>query len=653
MANGDSKPGRPRRIVLQTTGATGLGMLAGCLGDDDPEPDDDADDKDDTPDPGDDTGAVDDSDADDGAPADDTDDGEPDEDVERYDAVATNVRGPPMPGDAQYNQWAGGVEPVPDFVTAAADRYITMGWSFSDQQLYGELVQDWSYEPGFLEITFHDDFYWWRGDVVNATDWTSYFELRNWAMGGDDFDAFPTIITAEATDDYTLRLAMADTWREEWAIQQTMVEYPQREIYSSRVFNEPWIEQFNDTGGDLDAVEDVRQHLDEHRIDTDEELVHHFHIPFEFRLDGDLGEVGEDYWELELVPEKDGVTRHFADDINFTKLRWLVAEEADIRSDEEFLAENQPFAGAVDFIDDGVDFEHTFDNFHRDFDTWSWTFNCEIHPTESPQFRRAWMYMADRSLWEGPASDTPVYASAFLTDERVEAWVSDEIIEAFENFGHDEVMWDEAEDEMVTGGFERNGDGDWIDQDSGEPIEFDVASHAWMGNVSDEGSDFFSDINAFGLRVGHVTDRFYPAEVAAEYHGGLIPEFIFESIFGESDLTWAGRNPNLPESVRAPPLGETNAPPEDWIEYETRTMTDQLGVIVDEDQYQEAVDTLAWVHNQIQPRGHASATVQSIIFNDQRWEVSGSDAAPSRWLRLPFRTIFLNGTLSYVPEDER
>lgn len=650
-----------RRTLIGTAGGIGVGAIAGCLGDDDEEPADDTDDTDDAdddPDPGDDT--------DDTDLMDDTDDRDPDdhddsaddvEPIERHDVTQVLVQGPPLPVDSHFNEWAGAEVPVSGWVTGDRDCYATMRPSMADQEMAGMFVSDWDYQPGLLEVTFHDDFFWWSGDKVTVEDWISQMHLRDWDWGGDDLDAHPAIVTAETIDDQTMRLSLADVWREEWALRQSVAEVPECFIFSSRAFNEPWLERFQDTGGDMDAVSELREEFDTHVVDEDsDELVDHFHIPFEFRGDGSIGDIGEDYIELELVPEKNGTLRHYVDRINYTTFRVEFTEETGVHSMEAFLQEDKAFTRDADVLDDGgIEFDMVPVMFYRDIGMFGFTFNCEVSPTESPQFRRAWTYMMDRTLWDAPNREAQEHVTPFLTDDRLERWVSGDVIESFTDFGKDEVRWDDAEFEMELGGFERNGDGDWIDPDDGEPIDITLGSHTWMGWVSGDASDFFADINEFGIDTDHVTQRNAddPWTVEALYHGGVIPEFVFSSVFGEESLAWGANNPNLPESVFAPEVGDTDADPDGWVEYDSGAMTDRLGVTVDQAPYQEMVDQLAWIANQIQPRALATAFSEMFIMNDNRWHLVLPEDSPETWQWPPDQQMYFNGNLSYVPEADR
>ena len=648
-----------RRAYLAATGALGAGTVAGCLGDDDDDPVDDVDDADDVDDldpaDDDDTDDADDLDPADGDDADDADeaDDEPVE-IERHDVTHVHVQGTPLLADGNFFRWGA---TTLEFIQGERDRYITMGRSTGNQEMTGEVVSDWDYQPGLLEVEFHDDFFWWSGSVVNVEDWITEKELYDWWAGGDDFDAHPEVVTREVMDDHTMRLSLADTWREEWALQQVIAEVPERMIEYSRHWNRPWLEQFEDTGGDMDAVADIREELSDHFIGVEdtEELNEQFLIPFEFRADGSIGEVGEEWIEFELVPEKNGTLRHFVDQINFTKLRLEIYEEAGVHEEEAFMNEEQCWTRSVDMLEEDLPFDINPVFFELDFDEFGFTFNCEVPPTDSPQFRRAWTYMADRTLWDEPNRFAQEYVTPFYSDERVERWVSADIIEDFTDFGKDEVMWDEAETEMEIGGFERNGDGDWIHPDDGEAIDITVGSFSWMGYVGDTGADFFEDLNEFGITADHVADNAPddPWTVEAMWHGGIIPEFVFQSVFGEDNLSWGAWNPNLPESVEAPEIGDTNADPDDYVEYDTAAMTDRLGVTTAEDPYQEMVDTLTWIANQIQPRPLMSMRSQLYVMNDHRWHVRTPEESPETWLRDADNHLYYTGNLSYVPEEER
>lgn len=427
---------------------------------------------------------------------------------------------------------------------------------------------------------------------------------------------------------------------------------------------EPWLEEFEDTGGDIDAVEDVREAISETRIESDEGLIHHYHSPFEFRIDGDIGDVGEDYWELELVPEKDGNTRAFMDEINFTRVRFTVVEEEDLRRGMGFLDEDIPFTN-YRHLELDVDDEYQIDDedqlpfdtrtiiHQRDQDRFCWNFNCEIEPTSNPHFRRAFAYLTPDELWaHPPRRESQEIDSAWMTDERAEMFVSEDVLADFTVYGWEAPEYDAAEDELILGGYERNDDGDWIDE-SGEAMDYTLGSYSWMDWIGDDGSDFFLDMDDFGIQVEHIPETPDPWRIYGDYHGGVHPEFIFTGMFGDESVGWPDNN-NLPESVEAPELGDTNAPSEDWVEYDVQAMTERLAITVDEESYQQIVDQLAWVHNQIMPRYRVNANNRVQVTNDNRWYIPSLEEAPEKWTASsPRNQHYINGGVQYVPEDER
>ena len=650
-----------RRYLLGTA-AAGAGAVAGCLGDDDdPDPDDDdVDDMPDADDSDDDADGVD--DGDDVGDEDDGDDTEPIEEVDRYDVAAWLVRGSGMlPADA--NHYRGG--PAEWYGGHMNYRYVQQ--SFYDGEFYGQLVDDWTYEPGIIEYTFHDDFYWWDGSVVNAEDVVAEMQFEDYTFGGDDLDANEDIVTYEAVDEFTVRFHLIDTWNENWAVLNTFYDGIQS---ANRNFYEPWLDRYEDAA-DLDAVEEIREDEDEYRIDAnnDPELVAtQLTGPFEFRFDGSVGAVGEDYWEMELVPEKNGNVRHFTPDINYTRVRFNHREEDDIARAEWFEDGRSPFASIGNFGDDHeFDFDVQEYVFHRDFDQWAFHFMWRDHPADNIHFRRAFAYFTDHTLWAQPTSSTPEIVGPFFSDDRNERLISDAVLAEFTDYHYDETRWDDAETEMLEGGFERNGDGIWMyledapEGSAGEPMEFDMLAEGWMDYVLERGTDFFVDLEEFGLPLELIADQgrlrtegsYRP--VTAQYHGGGFPEVAYASVWGRDNLAWSSQNPEIPSTIEAPPVGEPAVAgdwhKDDWVEYETRAMSDRLTVTTEADAYQEIIDTLAWCWNQHVCRFSPEAFAQVHLTNEY-WQLSYMSENPRLWLQIPEDVQFYSGSLSYTgPEN--
>ena len=649
-----------RRAMLGTI-AAGTGAIAGCLGDDtDDQPDDDvADDADDDTDPADDD-AVD--DADDTVMADDDDDDEDPPAVERYDVTGWFARGS-GDGPLDSNHYPGG----PSGWYGGHMNYRYLQQSFHDGEFYGQLVDDWSYEPGIIEYTLHDDFYWWDGSVFNAADVAMEMQFADYTWGGPELDAHDDVVTYEAVDEFTIRMHLIDAWNENWALLNTFYDgIPQR----NRHFTESWLERYADAP-DLDAIEEIRDEHDDYRIDAEtnpDMLGTQMTGPFEFRFDGSVGAVGEDYWEMELVPEKNGNQRHFVENINFERVRFVYHQEADELEADWFLDGRQMFVPITRFGGEVPDVEFDVDTytFHRDFDQWAFHFMWRDHPADNEHFRRAFAYFTDHTIWAQPTSSTPEIVGPFFSDERNERLISDHVLDAFTDYHFDETRWDDAEAEMLEGGFERNGNGMWMYQedtpvsDAGDPIDFDMLGEGWMDYVLERGSDFFIDLEEFGLDLAYIADqpRLRDAEsfrpVTAQYHGGGFPEVAYASVWGIDNLAWSSQNPHTPSVVEAPPMGEPAVAGDwnraDWIEYETRSMNDRLTVTVDEDSYQALIDRMAWCWNQLVPRFSPEAFAQ-VWMTNQYWQLSDMAENPRLWLQIPEDVQFYSGSLSYVGPD--
>ena len=649
----NTKPRVRRRTAIGSIGLAGAFGLVGCLGDDD------ADDIDEPADDTDDAEPVLD-DEDDTAPEPDDEDDEDDEpevdtEWEVHDVTMTIVRSGDHPADVQYNPWA---QPLPIWDNENIDNYWLANDSLVDGEVKGGLIEDWSYEPGVLEFTLNENVYWWSGDQLTADDYLLRKELEDFMWGDEELDAHPNIVAFEKIDTFSVRLALRDVWREPWALRQTINE---DQVPESQTASEPWVEQFRDSP-DLEAIEDLREELADVEVTDDEELVNYYNFPFEFRLDDSIGAVGEEYWDFELVREKNGVARLWAEDINYRTLRIRVVGEPQpqnwIAGAEYFVTGDAAWVPVMYVEGEELDFPVEELPFQLPTDQWGFTFNDEIHPSGNVNFRRAWAYMTDSTYWEDARFEgdyiAPESFHPFLTDERLERFVSEDVWESFTDYRPDTIDHDAAADEMTAGGFEQNGDGAWImqedgaDADAGEPIRITSGVYDWQDEVADYGTDWLTEMEEFGIVVEVIVDHWEdPYTVAPRYTGGGIPDEVFNTIYG-NDAPWLGVNPNLPSTVAAPPVGEPDADP---VEYDTRAMAERLPVTEDEDPYQDLVDELAWITNQTLPRYTVVGSSQLYLVNDERWSFNW-DLATDRLLKEPFR-VHGTGLYQYVPEEER
>ena len=657
----------PRRQALLLSGTTGIGVVAGCLGDDDDV--DDADDIDDTDDDADGIEADDADDADDQVPAadeDDTDDDPTDEpqtpDIHDATLVFTHpdIRHPadqnfhPHGGDAQF-PW-----PFHD----SQPKYFSHSWS--DLQAHPQLVRDYDYQPGILQFTLYEDFYWWNGQQLTIEDFLAEREFANYYWGGDDLDAHEAMVAWEQIDEFTARISLADTWHERWALEQTIEnDYPS----SSRPYYTRWIEQFEDAG-DLEAIEDVRTELGETIHNTDEEIVDHFFHPFEFRFDGSIGDVGETWYEFEWTPEKNGNLRHFANLdnsdrlANFDTIRADVVEEPEVWESEMFFEEQLlPYHGFDEDLEEIAEFEVRVEQWANPTGEFGCQFNHAVHPSDNVHFRRAWAYFTDNTAWETPTRIPPEHHHPFMQDAELYSFVSEEVIDAFTEYGWNEHRWDDAETELEMGGFERNADGDWLlyedspDGDAGEPMEFTIQTYDWMGWIADLATDFWADLEDFGIQTEIIPERaawgvHEDYVVSMEWTGGGSPEHTFTQVFVEPDFRNAY---NVPSTIQAPEFLETTGPgdsTDDWREYDTEAMAQRLGVTTEETAYQSLVDQLTWCANQTIPHFTPSSGMSVSFYNDYTWDFIDPDEYPEMATEANFRNLW-RGAFQYVPEDER
>ena len=630
-----------RRRFVAAHGGLGGVLVAGCLGDDEPADEDVADDTDDADDVDD---ADDYEDADDLDETDDDDDAEVEE-IQRFDAVlwAGNATGT-VPADSQYSRYGGEAQAgwIYRFNHDLARR------SHADGRTYSTVLEHIEYQPGLTEITLRDDVYWWSGKRLDAHDVVSEIEVENWLWGGEDLDANPEIISLDPLDDRTIRMALADTWTENYGLDQTIAGQPLR---GSTDFTEPWLEQFQDTGQDMDAVGDIREELGNLRITEDEDIVHLMNFPFEFRTDGELGDIGETHWELELVPEKDGAKRAWVDDLNYRFVRYDVSEE-DLAWANRVIEGRTP--SIVSETGRGVDaafveeFDHDVKRWFRQVAHFAWIFDGELHPTDEARFRRAWAFswQPEAVAWVDEPLDRGIlheHVHPFLREDLMREVVSDEIIESFTDYGVTS-KWDRTEEELTLGGFERDADGMWLNKETGEPMHFDIDTW-FVPRITDFTSDWAMDMEEFGITTD-VLSEVENWRVAESWFGGGMPEIVFENTFGD------GTNNLGQEMVEAPPVGEADAPEEEWIEYEVRAMNGRLPVTEEEERWQTLVDQLTWVANQTVPRFGLRPLAQVYVWNNEYWHCADPEETPIRFNALPWNQQTVNGVKSWVGDDE-
>ena len=670
--DGQSSYPMKKRRILQAGGMGGLVFLtAGCLGDDEQDDEDDSGDDidlDDTDDElmddGDDE-VVQDDDTDD--EADPADDGEPDaEPVEIHD-VTLHYAHPDYdhPPDMGHNPYSPEL-PFPHIFDSAQAPLVQQ--QDGVDRMHPVLASDWSYEPGILEFTLRDGYYWWSGDEVTIDDVVAVLEFEDYFFGGDELNAHENIITYEKTGDRQARLALADTWREFYALVQTLAGwYPP----DSRFHLEPWIEAFEDAP-DLDAIHEIREDIEATPYTTDEDIEYAYYHGYEFRLDDDgPGGIGETYFEFEAVPEKDGNLRHtFNPETNprppnYRYIRAHVSDTAwwEVGGTDWFLNGDFPWIRPDTGIEEDADFPIREVHLGPGGGT-GFTFNSQVHPGDNVHFRRAWGWFVDVTAWmtEPVTSVYPSYLYPLSNDDQLNAWVSEEIIDSLTDYGIQEHRWDDAETEMETGGFERNADGEWLLQedgpkgDAGEAIDLTIDTWGWADGLQDHATDFWSDLEDWGIETEIIPDTDVAwglredYVVRESYTGAEYPELAFEAPFGSP----AGSRgfAQLPSTVEAPELGATTGPgPDtaDWVEFNVGPMYDRLPVTTDQEMYQSLIDQLTWVSNQIVP--HFTVSTGNLYWvNDHHWSYVDPDETPELFWGL---IRFMDGQWNWVPEADR
>lgn len=559
---------------------------------------------------------------------------------------------PPLPPEAQFQTFAPATPPFGGPVN-----YALVSRSFVDRQFYGELAADWSYEPGVLEITLHEDFYFWDGRRVDADHVLAAYALNNYMNGGDDRDAYPYINEAEKTGEYSVRFRLTDTFREEYALAGSFAGW---RLPGSLNYYQSWLEQFEDASTQRE-ISSIVADLSTAREGTNPS-------PFYYGA-FKLVDVETDRYAFSLrtgsfdqleAPEPP----HYVEDINFADVVVTDALNGK-RMTQAFIDGAAPFAGVSKLSPDKLSFETERLDLVRSVTMGAYTFDCSRPPMSDPHFRRAWMYMLDTETHSVPKTMRPEKrVTGFLTENREQIYVSDDLLGALTDYGWDQHAAAEAEREMKAGGFDRDSEGNWLFKEgdrAGEPMSFEVVSFAWMEPLWRNATAFVRAMGEFGIAIEHVGDPGEIAEriettdfdVALTAWGGGTPVRTFGVNFGTETLFSTG-NPKMPEAWDGPPVGKPAS--ESRETYELARPAQRLRVTRDDEAYQRLVDRLTWVFNQAIPRAPIGASVQAWYLNASKWdwplpEQRGDN--PESWTDAPSERPWSTGGVAYVPPEQR
>lgn len=629
-----------RRRFLQGAGVLTAAGLAGCVGDDDdgeaPGDDDDDDDDDGAPP----------DNGDDDDPPDNGDDDDPPEHIVHDHTAAMTVGGAPPPPDTQYQAY--------NFTNRSGwwHQYIkdTLAErSIWDQQYYGTMGE-WEYIPGTLTFELHDDFYYWTGENITAENIKLHYQLENWAVGGGEGAFWTHITDMVVEDEHTLRFDLADVWHEDYAISQTLDAFGW-EPSGTNEYYMPYLERFQDAP-DSDAVDDIATEL---LVEQTEDNPDHFEFN-PFRIE----DVEEDRWIFKLRNDED-VTPRFVEDINYEYFH-LIPTDEEARQRQLFM-DGVTFRDTPEHWDPGdLPFDvHSVEHVDR-FRPTGILFNCSEPPGSNPHFRRAINYMTNRELFTQVRGTTNDLHTPFFEIRRDNHLGSD-LLDSLETFGYNETLEQEATEEMERGGFERDDDGNWLHQEgdqAGEPIELTLWAEDFRSHVPDVTTDFESYMGDWGIQVetqleDGLTHRLADADftIAATDWGGGEPIDAFGVNFGDGTGAGLAGNTHIPETVEAPPVGDPwpDVDDGDLVNYDVESMTDRLTVLADPDEFQETVDELAWVFNQVTPRFGVEFVPNSTIFNADLYDVISPEESPDRWTWSVGRRAWYRGVLQYRADD--
>ena len=558
--------------------------------------------------------------------------------VDRYDVAVRDVFLGDLPGDLTFQSYA---TPLPEWNPTL--HHVMIGRSYADDAFYGELAEDWSYEEQVLTVDLHDDFYYWDGGAIDAENVALNWELEEAFMrAAADADAHPAVDAIEIVDDYRLEFHMAEPYREDVAIEEAVLDYT---LDGSTEYYQPWMEDFEDADDD-DARISVAQSLQQERSADPDPF---YYGPFR------IVNTHDDAWDLRIRDDEDPVS-HYVSDINYRWLQLMMALLPEgYRATKEHLMDEEelPFFDATTG-DPGWGFETERVQLAGLEGEWSVVFNAREEPFADPRFRRAVTYFMNRELMM--QTDLNVEnrrQTPFIGEARSASHISEDVLDAFEEYGWDESDEDAAEAEMEAGGFERNADGQWTHD--GDPIELTILLSPAQEFVRDHGDGFRRDATDWGLPVffdgptpehtARINDS-YEFEAAAARWGGASAVDALAGTF-EPDADLRGGYPGLPDPIEAPPVG-TQWPDADELEdYDVAANMATIRESPDDDERQTAIDELCWVYNQVCARIGIEGPTNAYDLNVERYDIDLPADSPEKWTQLPEHGLIVNGAVTY------
>ena len=480
-----------------------------------------------------------------------------------------------------------------------------------DGKIYSGLMEDITYQPGVVTLKMHDDFYWWNGTNVTAEDARVQYHVNNYVN-------YPTanekIVRFEKMGDYEFRLFLDDTYRENYALNSTVVG---SRLWGNRDYYRSYLEDFEDMTTESE-INKLADRLSNKITESDPEPM--FNINFK------LEATEPDRY---ILKRRDDV--HFSDVINYDTYELVISEEADKKGQQAFLSGNSvPLVGeSKSKLEPSFDAEEV--STPAASGPGAYQFNCGKAPTSDPHFRRAFAHILNRKKHATTTMNVDEYMTGVpIKDIEVDTF-GQSFLDSLTGYGLDSVNRDAAQAEMEAGGYEQDSDGNWLFKEgdrAGEPMKFTVPYFPFIADLANNATSFVNEMADFGIQLDlesrdtgalwedlSVGPNF---EIALAYWGGG-PQLTdtYSRSFLDTGPTGAHGINNFPETVELPPVGDSDGSDET---YEVANMVSLLAVTSDQDKYDALAKRLAWICNQGLPGVTIGLSPSIDTLNTQDWE---------------------------------
>lgn len=606
MVRGNPGSGRPesrpesainRRQLLALTGVGAAGLLAGCAGDDNGDPD--------APNGG------------------------------GNEFVTTHLG---TQEDVQFNPRNITIPPEWDVSNAVYVSAVVESRTFGEYYPVG--LADYTIDGDTLTVEVLDGLTWHNGDPVTAEDYVRSVQI-GYIAGENVADRLDDVEDMYAEDDATAVFELNDTYNPVALLTNVLNEHP---IHAHEEHYAEFVERYVDAGSD-DAREEVQADLAEFNL-RGEDVEPYACGPFELETvdtqgihfvkydDYPWAEIQqnlEENWDLDLSEYPDELNYEGQMNRFFGERPQLhqAAQNGDIDGGDGFEIDSED--EIANAYPDGASYNAIVSGWNDAF-VFNWLEGEHADMWRDERVRKAFAHILDyEGISQQYHGEYGVVDTTFGGMTPVmEETVSDGFVDGLTTYEQD---LDRAEELLEDAGLTKEGDR-WYKPD-GDLLEATWAAPSTV-QWQQDGMEFAaSNLNQFGIEstVEVIEGTTFFGQTLPNLDYELTRGFIgFSNIVSGWELSWLRydgadeadepfanylQEPYGEPGLEIPPIGEPDS--DDTIEVDPVELYDELAHTTDEERVTEISETLAWAFNQTVPKLPGSAGVYGWFMMGDRW----------------------------------